>query len=131
MLGASAEALSHDLEAERERILSFVDIAPHQAVHQVYALVERELLGIYNQYLQGDNRKSLTIRDAKNIRRRIGISDSLETLIGQVRALREMSMRDRNLVISEEDTHSYVELCLETTSRLRKFAAYYQMKSTQ
>ena len=129
-LKGSSGPLSPDLQAEENRLLKIVDIASNTIVHQAYALVDRELLNLYDKALEGDGRKQLRVHEARRIRQAIGIPQDIEDGIEKARALRNVIMKNRRHLVSEVEARSYIELCLELTRELRQFSANESIEGT-
>lgn len=118
--------LPGDLKAEEERLLTKIDIAPHAIVHQAYAILDRELLDIYDEHLTKENRTSLTANDSKTILRSLGFGEELITNIWILRKIRQEVMginSHKNKRLSNQQVKSYLELALDCTAKVREFVS--------
>ncbi|MFD2166959.1 hypothetical protein ACFSJY_11910 [Thalassotalea euphylliae] len=118
-----------DLEAEEERLLNYIDFSPNSVIHQAYALMDRELLALYNDTLEGEARRPLKVKDARIVREQLGFDQELQEEIQKIQNVRAMIMRNRQHLISQEQASSYVELCTDVVSRIREIAANKQRQS--
>jgi len=123
--------LSLDLKKEEERLLSKIDISPHSVIHQSYAIIERELLELYDSQLTGDERRALKVRDAREIRKSLGFGAELEQSIAELKKIRRHIMVYRKLEehdITSEQIRSYLELALDCTAQVKEFIANKAIK---
>ncbi len=123
------KSIPDDLEAEEKRLLDYIDFSPNSVIHQAYALLDRELLALYNNTLEGEARRPLKVKDARIIREQLGFDQELEVEIKKIRNIRTMIMKNRQHLISQEQAASYVELCTDVVAKIREIAANKQRQS--
>lgn len=122
------EVLPADLVAEEQRLSKYIDFSPNGVIHQAYALVDRELLKIYDGYLQGEARKPIRVKDAVMIRADLGFDEDLQSEIKKIQSIRRMTMTNPTQLISQEQASSYVELCMNVVAKIRSGTANMSRK---
>ncbi|HAS7003343.1 TPA: hypothetical protein I7290_23790 [Vibrio parahaemolyticus] len=120
------EPLPSDLKSEETRLISKIDIAPVAVVQQAWALLDRELLEVYDEYLNKGNRKLLTVRIGHEILKSIGFNEELTSNISKLSQIRKAtygikSYSESNLTTKQVE--SYVELALDCTAKVREFVS--------
>ena len=120
------EPLPSDLKSEEKRLMSKIDIAPVAAVQQAWALLDRELLEIYDEKLDADNRKLLTVKSGSEILDSIGFGEELISNISKLRKIRKATSDVKSYNEGELTTkqiESYIELALDCTAKVRDFVS--------
>ncbi|MCH4293396.1 hypothetical protein MJ923_03640 [Shewanella sp. 3B26] len=113
-----------DLQAEESRLLSKIYLAPHAIMHQAYAVLDRELLELFDLHLPEEKRTRINVRSGNQLLSSLGFDDELLGNITKLRRIRQNVMTSNEQQkgqLTEEQVKSYIELALDCAAKARTF----------